>query len=83
MAISIRNEDLVQLVRRLAAATGQSVDEALAEAVRVQLATVEGERQVGRNVDVSDLQARIAALPVRDPRPGDEILYDDEFGLPK
>lgn len=75
-----------RLVRRLADATGTTLDAAVYDAVCARLAELEPPR-AARGAEEFDTalaraQARIAALPVLDPRPGDEMLYD-EYGLPK
>ena len=74
------------LVRRLADATGPTLDAAVREAVYARLSELEPP-PAARSAEefhaaLARAQARIAALPVLDPRPGDEMLYD-EYGLPK
>ena len=71
-----------RLARKLADATGTTLDEAVRDALRARLAAVDGRSALGRDADIRDIQAYVKSLPVVDPRPGDEILYD-EFGLPK
>ncbi|GJG86008.1 hypothetical protein tb265_11890 [Gemmatimonadetes bacterium T265] len=69
-----------RLVRELADATGTMLDAVVRDAVRARLADVG--RRPAPGASIADVQAYIKSLPVIDPRPGDEILYD-EFGLPK
>ena len=85
MALSIEDPDTQQLARRLAAATGESLTDAVRRAVAERLARVE--RAAGHAE--ADLVARLdaiarhcAALPVLRRRSGEEILGYDERGLP-
>ena len=88
MAISIESEEVARLARRLADATGTSVDEAVAEALRVRLAAVDEEaaaaerRLTAMRAALVEIRKELATLPVLDPRPLEEMLYD-EYGLPK
>lgn len=83
MALNIKNERTHQLAARLAAATGESLTEAVTKAIEERLSRVERrldpeyvEREVAR------IQAWFREQPIRDDRPGDEILYGDD-GLPR
>ena len=85
MALNIKDQDTHALARRLAAATGESLTEAVRTAVAERLTRVE--RAAGRADD--DLAARLNAiarhcgsLPVQGTRTEDEILGYDERGLP-
>ena len=84
MALNIKDPDTHALARRLAAATGESLTEAVRHAVAERLMRVE--REAGRASD--DLLARLdgiarhcGALPARRRRGEDEILGYDERGL--
>lgn len=83
MALSIKNPVAEGLARELARATGKGITEAVMEALQSRLATVRRQR-VHPDVlrDVAELQALVRAQPDRDPRPPDEILGYDQFGLP-
>lgn len=81
MALSIEDPDTQQLARRLAAATGESLTDAVRRAVAERLARVE--RAAGQAEE--DLVARLdaiarhcAALPVLRRRSEEEILGYDE-----
>ena len=84
MGLNIKNPETYQLVRELAALTGENMTEAVTEAVRERLARV----RPGRN---ERLAARLVAIgrdcalhlqePYRSIEHGD-LLYD-ERGLPR
>lgn len=87
MSLNIKNETTHELVRRLAALTGQSQTSAVEDAVRRRLAELEESREA----EIERKRAAIAAVIARArlvPRTGrstEEImdeLYDDA-GLPR
>ena len=85
IALSVDNET-AHLARELARATGKPLQTILREAIE-KTAIAEGvvpppKRRVDMN-KIREILARIDALPVRDPRPADEILGYDELGLPR
>lgn len=82
MALEIENPAVEELARELAKRTGESVDEAVATAIRERLARSKETRAKEVHEAILDFRAEIAKLPERDPRPADEILGYDEFGLP-
>lgn len=82
MAISIKNDEADRLARELSALTGETLTEAITEALRERL-----ERTRARDADelrrrLDRLRAELAALPVLDDRTPDEIIGYDEHGLP-
>lgn len=83
MALSIKHPEADHLARELAARTGESLTEAVLNALRERL-----ERQKSRapglrlRDEIRAIGKRCAALPVLDPRSPDEILGYDEHGLP-
>ncbi len=83
MPINIKDPDTDRLARELARATGEKITQAVATALRERLERVRG---VGFAPDLlGDLRSisrRCAALPLRDRRAGDDILYN-ERGLPR
>jgi antitoxin VapB len=84
MALNIKNPEADRLAHELANATGESLTEAVINALRDRLATVQRQQERGALLaDVSDIQAFVASLPDRDTRTVDEILGYDEFGLPR
>ncbi len=82
MAISIKDPETDRLARALAAVTGESLTDAIREALRDRLARES--RRAGRGIasDVRRIQERVARLPVLDARTPDEILGYDKDGLP-
>lgn len=84
MALSIKHPEADRLARQVAARTGESLTDAVINALRERLAR---ERRKHRRVRLADELRRIgercAALPVRDPRPADAILDYDENGIPR
>ena len=85
MALNIRDPEVHRLARAVADATGETMTEAVRNALVERLKRVgevpEAERQ-RRLAALRALQRRFAELPVEDPRPLEEILAYDENGLP-
>lgn len=83
MALSIKDAATDRLARRLADATGETLTDAVAVAVRERL-----ERVCGRSggddlvLALTAIADRCAALPVLDDRPADAVPGYDEHGLP-
>lgn len=84
MALSIKNSETERLARELARVTGESLTEAVTEALRDRLV-----RETGRDPDterwlegIREIRREVAQLPVYDDRPPDEIIGYDENGLP-
>ena len=83
MTLSIKNPEANRLARELAAITGESVNDAVIEALRERLARTSGRRRAStlRN-DIKRIQDRIARLPVLDRRTDEETIGYNEDGLP-
>lgn len=83
MALNIKSAEAHRLARELAARTGESLTEAVTEAIRHRLSLLE---PVGQGdlleAEVAEIQAFVASLPDRDTRSPEEILGFDEHGLP-
>ncbi len=87
MSLNIKNETTHELVRRLAALTGQSQTGAVEDAVRRRLAELEQ----GREAEIERKRAAIAAVIARArlvPRTGrstEDIMDElyDEAGMPR
>ncbi len=82
MALSIKNDEADRLARELASTTGETITDAIVVALRERL-----DRE--RILNAPDISRRlrrlaedVAALPVLDDRPADEILGYDARGLP-
>lgn len=83
MPVNIKDEETDRLVRALAQATGETLTEAVATAVRERLDRVQGARGAPDLAQaIESIAARCAALPVLDDRSADEILGYDQHGLP-
>jgi len=86
MAISIKDPETDRLARELAATTGETLTDAIREALRERLAR-EAQRATrarrGVSAEVRRIQERIARLPVLDARTDDEILGYDDYGVPR
>jgi antitoxin VapB len=80
MALNIKNAEAEALIRRLAEQTGEDLTTAVIVAVRERIAR-QGERRDREAARLTALADRIAALPVRDGRPADELIGYDERGL--
>ena len=83
MAISIKDPETDRLARALAAATGESLTEAIRAALRERLERETHRSRRGIGAEVRRIQERLARLPVRDRRSSDEILGYDAQGLPR
>lgn len=83
MALNLRNAEAERLAAELARRTGKTKTQVVTEALREQMKRIERPQAGPRLADELDAIAlHCAALPVRDPRPADEILGYDEAGLP-
>lgn len=80
MVIHIENPEADRLVRELAEATGEPVDDAVVAAVREKLERMRTEAEF--LAKIKKITDRIAALPTLDDRSADKILGYDEHGLP-
>jgi antitoxin VapB len=83
MAISIKDPETDRLARALANATGESLTDAIREALRDRLERESRPARRGIGVEVRRIQERIARLPVLDKRSPDRILGYDKHGLPR
>ncbi len=83
MSLNIKNPEAHRLARELAAATGESLTEAVTVSLRERLASVQRrEEPAGLEVAVAEIQDFVAALPDLDLRCAEEILGYDARGLP-
>jgi hypothetical protein len=83
--IQIKRPDVVANVRTLAALTGLSITDAIANAVNAQLAIerVKGDAKLRRRRKAAEkILTELRRLPVIGPHVSDEDLYDAD-GLPK
>lgn len=83
MPLNIKDADTHALAKRLASLTGESLTQAVKQAVRERLAQVEKTRRAVRLADELDhIALHCAGLPRRDRRSAEQIIGYDEHGLP-
>ena len=84
MPLSVNHPDADTLAHLLAERTGESLDEAVVNALRERLArTAERDARPRPHGDLLAIGRECAALPDYDLRPPDEILGYDEYGVPR
>lgn len=83
MALNIKNPEVDALAHQLAAATGETLTEAVHKALEERLGAIRARGAATSLMrDVTAIQQFVASLPVHDRRPPDEVLGYDGFGLP-
>ena len=82
MALNIKDGETDRLVRKLAAATGETVTEAVRNAVREKIERLPKRTGQSRFDELMAIGRRCAALRDIDSRTPDEILGYDRDGLP-
>jgi antitoxin VapB len=81
--LNIKNPEADRLARELAAATGETLTEAVTRALRERLDRTTGQRHArSLHAEIERIQERVSRLEVLDWRSADEILGYDENGLP-
>ena len=84
MALKIKHPDADRLARELAARTGESLTDAVLNAIRERLRREETRRKAqSLRRELAKIRERCSALPVIDRRSAEEILGYDEHGLPR
>jgi antitoxin VapB len=84
MALSIKHPDADRLARELAKKTGESLTDAIINALRERLRRQQSRVRGPRLRDeIRAIRHRCAALPVKDRRNADDILGYDEQGMPR
>ena len=81
MAIYVKDKSVDRLARELAELEGKTITEVIAEALTDKHEKLMSER-MDRRRKIEELRAALRALPVLDPTPSDELLYD-EYGVPR
>jgi antitoxin VapB len=83
VALNIKHPEADRLARELAARTGESITEAVLNALRDRLRRERGRvRQPSLVEELTAIGKRCAGLPVLDARSADEILGYDDNGVP-
>jgi antitoxin VapB len=84
MALNIKHPDADRLARELAAKTGETLTDAVLNALRERLSREETRRCApSLRRELEAIRKRCSSLPMLDARPADEILGYDEHGLPR
>lgn len=84
MALSIKHPEADRLARELAARTGESLTDAVLNALRERLRREQGRVRPRRlREEIRAIRERCRSLPVLDPRAPEEILGYDEDGVPR
>ncbi len=83
MALNIKDEEADALARKLARRTGETLTEAVLNALKERLARTENARPHDLLRELAAIRKRCAKLKVRDPRSSDEIIGYDRNGLPR
>jgi antitoxin VapB len=84
MPLSIKNSETERLARQVANATGESLTEAIHQALEERWRQLKAKRR-SRVLDLQleDVLRRVDALPTLDSRAENEILGYDEGGMPR
>jgi antitoxin VapB len=84
MPLSIKDPEADRLARRLAEQTGETITQAVINALREQLAREERKADDDDQLveDILEIARHFSSLPVLDDRSADEIIGYDENGLP-
>ena len=83
MALNIKDPEADALARKLAARMGESLTEAVLNALKERLRRTENARRSDLVRDLEEIGRHCSNLPVLDDRTPDEILGYDENGLPR
>jgi antitoxin VapB len=82
MALHIQDRETDQLARKLSAATGETITQAVNTALRERMSKVAAPVTESEYIArIKAITARVAAMPVLDTRSADEILGYNEHGL--
>lgn len=83
MAINLKNPEAERLVRELVELTGESLTDAVTEAVRERLERKRrGTSRSTAYERIRAIQQRVRERPLLDSRSADEIIGYDEHGVP-
>lgn len=82
VALSIKSDEADELARALAAVTGESLTQAVTEALRERLRRQRDLAGPDLRAELQAAAVRYRALPVTDQRLDDDIIGYDEHGAP-
>jgi antitoxin VapB len=80
--MNIRSTKVDQLAQQLARLTGEDVETALERAIEERLSRVAPPAPAGRKAAMDSFFEQASRMRVLDPRPVDEVMGYDGFGLP-
>ncbi len=85
MPLSIKDPDADRLARALARRTGETLTQAVIKALRERLQREQRKEETIESLveDVMEIGRHCAALPLLDARRPDEIMGNDESGVPQ
>jgi antitoxin VapB len=83
VALSIKSEEADRLARQVAAATGESLTDAVVGSLRERLERLRAAQRPSLTDRIRRIQQEARELEVRDPRSPEEILGYDADGLPR
>jgi len=84
MALSIRNPRAEQLVREVAAESGENLTQAIIHALEQRLERLRGRRTISDTAqEIMKISKRCSSLPDQDQRTPEEILDYDQTGIPR
>ena len=81
MPLYLKDPDVDKAARELARLEGTSITDAVGKAINERKQRILEDR-ARRAHEVEQILEEVRKLPVLDPRPADEMLYDED-GLPK
>jgi antitoxin VapB len=83
MALSIKSMEAERLAREIAAKTGESLTGAILTALQERMDRLKNQRRAQvLTSQLDDILRRVDAMPILDTQPEDEILGNDDDGLP-
>ena len=83
MALNIKHPEADRLARELAARTGETITQAVLNALRERLKREGAKSPLSLKDEIMEISRRCAALSDLDRRSADEIIGYDEHGLPR
>lgn len=85
MPLSIKDPEADRLARAVAQRTGETLTQAVINALRERLAREERKEQATESLveDVMEIGRHCAALPLLDARSADDVVGYDDNGLPR
>jgi antitoxin VapB len=84
MALSIRNPKAEQLAREVAAASGETLTQAIIHALEERLQRLRGRKKILDPVEeIMKISKRCSQLPDQDSRTAEDIMGYDQHGVPR